>query len=140
MKCVLLTNPRHCSIIGSSGLRPRCCQVRLRAIMAVTSAPTRCVLLLLMSMTTTVHSLRLFSRGAALRCALAAASAPLLPPQAARASLGQKTIGQIPASGIIFKDIVRVERFDDPKVDGVEVIAASLALSSHRRRVREPKI
>ena len=32
-----------------------------------------------------------------------------------------KTIGQIPASGIIFKDIVKVERLDDPKVNGIQV-------------------
>ena len=31
------------------------------------------------------------------------------------------TIGQIPASGIIFKDIVKVERVEDPKVKGVEL-------------------
>ena len=32
-----------------------------------------------------------------------------------------KIIGQIPASGIIFKDIVKVERVEDPKVKGIEL-------------------
>ena len=32
-----------------------------------------------------------------------------------------RAIGSIPASGIIFKDIVRVDRIDDPKVKGVEL-------------------
>ena len=32
-----------------------------------------------------------------------------------------KIIGQIPASGIIFKDIVKVERIEDPKVQGIEL-------------------
>ena len=31
-----------------------------------------------------------------------------------------KIIGEIPASGLIFKDIVKVSRFSDPKVKGVE--------------------
>ena len=31
-----------------------------------------------------------------------------------------KIIGEIPASGLIFKDIVKVSRFSDPKVPGVE--------------------
>ena len=44
-----------------------------------------------------------------------AASAP-----AALADDG-KIIGQIPASGIIFKDIVKVERIEDPKVAGIEI-------------------
>ena len=30
-------------------------------------------------------------------------------------------IGRIPASGVIFKDIVRVERIDDPKVKGLQL-------------------
>ena len=32
-----------------------------------------------------------------------------------------KTIAEIPASGIIFKDIVKVDRIKDPKVQGVEL-------------------
>jgi CreA protein len=32
-----------------------------------------------------------------------------------------KIVGQIPASGIVFKDIVKVERFEDPKVTGIEL-------------------
>lgn len=32
-----------------------------------------------------------------------------------------KLVGQIPASGIIFKDIVKVERIEDPKVKGIEL-------------------
>lgn len=32
-----------------------------------------------------------------------------------------KTIGQIPASGIIFKDLVKVDRVSDPKVEGVQL-------------------
>ena len=34
-------------------------------------------------------------------------------------------IGQIPASGIIFKDIVKVERIEDPKVKGVDLYVSS---------------
>ena len=32
-----------------------------------------------------------------------------------------KIIGEIPASGLIFKDIVKVSRFSDPKVQGVDL-------------------
>mmetsp|Transcript_19 Transcript_19/g.53 ORF Transcript_19/g.53 Transcript_19/m.53 type:complete len:144 (+) Transcript_19:3-434(+) len=40
---------------------------------------------------------------------------------AAETLLQDKTIGEIPASGIIFKDIVKVDRVSDPKVKGVQL-------------------
>ena len=36
-----------------------------------------------------------------------------------------KTIGLIPASGVIFKDIVKVQRIEDPKVSGVELYVSA---------------
>jgi len=52
----------------------------------------------------------------------AAAPAPVVPAAVSAAidsGLPDKTIGEIPASGIIFKDIVKVDRVNDPKVEGV---------------------
>jgi catabolite regulation protein CreA len=34
---------------------------------------------------------------------------------------GQREIGEIPASGIIFKDTIKVTAFQDPKVEGVQI-------------------
>lgn len=59
------------------------------------------------------------TRATLLRNAALSLGAALVPPLA-RADDGV-TIGQIPASGIIFKDIVKVERIEDPKVTGVEL-------------------
>ena len=58
-----------------------------------------------------------FSSAVALLPAAAAVAGPAAPAD----SSNRKTVGQIPASGILFKDIVRVERLDDPKVKGVEL-------------------
>ena len=35
------------------------------------------------------------------------------------------TIGNIPASGLLFKDIVKVQRVEDPKVGGVEIYVSA---------------
>ena len=64
------------------------------------------------------------TRGGALRHAALLLGGALLPPPSASAEevgvaakMGDPVvIGQIPASGIIFKDIVKVERIEDPKV------------------------
>lgn len=66
------------------------------------------------------------TRNGMLRNAALSLGAALLPPQAALAEDSAGTvIGQIPASGIIFKDIVKVERIDDPKVEGIELYVSS---------------
>merc|ERR1712070_497881 len=36
----------------------------------------------------------------------------------------EKTVGEIPASGILFKDVIKVMRFKDPKVSGVELFVS----------------
>lgn len=59
------------------------------------------------------------TRADALRMAFASLAIGALP--ASADDTPATVIGQIPASGIIFKDIVKVERFDDPKVQGVEL-------------------
>ena len=55
------------------------------------------------------------SRADVLRRAALAMGAALLPAQRAHADVASEgvTIGQIPGSGIIFKDIVKVERVED---------------------------
>lgn len=44
-----------------------------------------------------------------------------------------KIIGEIPASGLIFKDIVKVSRFSDPKVQGVELYVSDFQLPMTER-------
>ena len=61
------------------------------------------------------------TRGSLLRAATLSFGAALLPPTPLAHADDGVTIGQIPASGIIFKDIVKVERIEDPKVTGVEL-------------------
>ena len=83
------------------------------------------------------------SRGDVLRGALAAAAtwaSPLLASAdepAAEAVKGSgmpdKIIGEIPASGLIFKDIVKVSRFSDPKVSGVELYVSDFQLPMTER-------
>lgn len=43
------------------------------------------------------------------------------PVKAAHAWADQRTIGEIPASGLIFKDTIKIQAFKDPKVEGVEL-------------------
>ena len=82
--------------------------------------------------------LPLLSRGAWLRGALAAATAHALPARADEeafkaSAIPDKIIGEIPASGLIFKDIVKISRFSDPKVEGVELVPHRRALTSAGR-------
>jgi len=53
--------------------------------------------------------------------AVAVASLPLRSPAGAA---DESTIAEVPASGLLFKDIIRVDRFSDPKVKGVEIYVA----------------
>ena len=46
-----------------------------------------------------------------------------------------KIIGEIPASGLVFKDIVKVSRFSDPKVKGVELYVSDFQLPITERLV-----
>lgn len=82
----------------------------------------------------------LLSRGALLRGALAAATARVLPAVAEEGAEAFKAsavpdsiIGEIPASGLIFKDIVKVSRFSDPKVEGVELYVSDFQLPMTER-------
>ena len=50
---------------------------------------------------------------------LAAAGSTLLPGSADAANT--REIGDVPASGLIFKDAIKVTAFDDPKVKGVQL-------------------
>ena len=64
---------------------------------------------------------RQHTRRDALLSAFGAALLPLSPSPLFADDTSGAAIGAIPASGIIFKDIVRVDRIDDPKVKGVEL-------------------
>jgi catabolite regulation protein CreA len=60
----------------------------------------------------------------AIRAFLAAATLMVLsscthPPLPALAAEGSRVVGEISGSGLVFKDTLRVESFDDPKVKGV---------------------
>jgi hypothetical protein len=60
----------------------------------------------------------------AIRASLAAATLMVLsssthPPLPALAAEGSRVVGEISGSGLVFKDTLRVESFDDPKVKGV---------------------
>ena len=81
------------------------------------------------------------TRGGFIRTAVAAAASSLLvgrlpPSHAATAEVAAepigKTVAEIPASGLIFKDVIKVQRFSDPKVQGVQ-----LYLSDFQRPVTE---
>lgn len=60
------------------------------------------------------------------------ASLALSPLTASPALAAARTVGEVQTSGLIFKDTLRVEAFDDPKVDGV-----LLYLSDFQRPVTE---
>jgi catabolite regulation protein CreA len=70
---------------------------------------------------------QLGQRGAFLRTAagvaVGALVAPLAAPPAHAETIGE-TIGEIATSGLIFKDKLMIERFDDPKVTGVKLYVA----------------
>eukprot|EP00965_Chrysotila_dentata_P187331 6172064-Pleurochrysis_carterae.AAC.3 len=56
----------------------------------------------------------------ALAALLISSYSSMLVPELALAEAGdEKTIAEIPASGMIFKDTIKLQRFSDPKVKGV---------------------
>ena len=57
---------------------------------------------------------------------------PILPGGDALAGGGSRTVGEISASGIFFKDTITVESFNDPKVQGV-----TLYISNFQRPLNE---
>jgi catabolite regulation protein CreA len=69
------------------------------------------------------------SRRSALSSFLAGAAAATLgmsvPTSDAHAAEGSRTIGQISGSGLVFKDTLVVESFDDPKVKGVTLYVSN---------------
>ena len=70
---------------------------------------------------------------AAFALSAALAGTPLVAlPTPAFAEAGKRVIGEIQGSGLVFKDTLRVEAFDDPKVQGVQ-----LYLSDFQRPVTE---
>lgn len=48
------------------------------------------------------------------------------------AMAAESTVAEIPASGLLFKDTIKVDRFDDPKVEGV-----SIYLADYQRPINE---
>lgn len=64
--------------------------------------------------------------------ALTVGMASLPPIEMAHAAEGSRTIGQISGSGLVFKDTLVVEAFDDPKVKGV-----TLYISNFERPLNE---
>jgi catabolite regulation protein CreA len=64
--------------------------------------------------------------------ALTAGMLSLPPIEVAHAADGSRTIGQISGSGLVFKDTLVVEAFDDPKVRGV-----TLYISNFERPLNE---
>lgn len=85
----------------------------------------------LMAIESTQHSRRsaLLSSFAT---ALTVGWASLSPIELAHAAEGSRTIGQISGSGLVFKDTLVVEAFDDPKVRGV-----TLYISNFERPLNE---
>jgi len=74
-----------------------------------------------------------WGRGHVLRAAAAAAASFIAQPRAGLAEdYPDKTVGEIAASGLIFKDVIKVQRFSDPKVQGV-----SLYVSDFQRPLTE---
>ncbi|KAL7534580.1 hypothetical protein ACHAXR_006689 [Thalassiosira sp. AJA248-18] len=55
----------------------------------------------------------------------AAVTSGLVAPSEALASDGSRTIGKISGSGLVFKDTLVVESFDDPKVKGVTLYVSN---------------
>ena len=45
----------------------------------------------------------------------------LFPSESGAFATGEREIGEIPASGLIFKDTIKVTAFQDPKVEGVQL-------------------
>ena len=72
---------------------------------------------------------RMLSRRSALSSFLAGATAVTFgmaaPASEARAAEGSRIIGQISGSGLVFKDTLVVESFDDPKVRGVTLYVSN---------------
>ena len=54
----------------------------------------------------------------------------------------QRVIGEVQGSGLVFKDTLKVEAFDDPKVSGVQVLPASRTrrLAPRRARTHPPPV
>ena len=80
------------------------------------------------------------TRGAFVRDALATAgllALPTLRPAAAAEeetkSVPDRIIGEIPASGLVFRDYLKVSRFDDPKVQGVKLYVSDFQLPMTER-------
>ena len=80
------------------------------------------------------------TRGAFVRDALAATgllALPTLRPAAAAEeetkSVPDRIIGEIPASGLVFRDYLKVSRFDDPKVQGVKLYVSDFQLPMTER-------
>ena len=71
---------------------------------------------------------RVESRRGVLSSLLSAGALSLATAQAANAD-GSRTIGEITGSGLVFKDILKVEAFDDPKVKGVTLYVACARFS-----------
>lgn len=71
----------------------------------------------------------MLSRRSALSSFLAAGAAAAsiigTPVSNAQAAEGSRTIGQISGSGLVFKDTLVVESFDDPKVKGVTLYVSN---------------
>jgi hypothetical protein len=73
---------------------------------------------------------KMLSRRSALSSFLAAGAAAATsiigtPASEAQAAEGSRTIGQISGSGLVFKDTLVVESFDDPKVKGVTLYVSN---------------
>lgn len=73
---------------------------------------------------------RMLSRRSALSSFLAGATAVTLgmtgtASEARAAEGGSRTIGQISGSGLVFKDTLVIESFDDPKVRGVTLYVSN---------------
>lgn len=79
-------------------------------------------------MATANNENQILSRRGALSSFLAGAAvvtSGLVAPSEAQASTGSRTIGEISGSGLVFKDTLKVESFDDPKVKGVTLYVSN---------------
>ena len=62
-------------------------------------------------------------------CSLALCAALTLSPLIPTAALADsRTVGEVTTSGLVFKDTLRVEAFDDPKVSGVQLYLSDFQL------------
>lgn len=80
------------------------------------------------------------TRGAFVRDALAAAGllalrtpGPAFAAEEDTKSVPDRIIGEIPASGLVFRDYLKVSRFDDPKVQGVQLYVSDFQLPMTER-------